>query len=59
MEVVESVTIRRVANGWVVQSGKALGDFLHVAVTPTALAEYVSGWAEAHTTKPANGKGGE
>lgn len=39
-----SVKIRRVANGWVVE-GKTPADVLHVAVTPEGLAEYVRGWA--------------
>jgi hypothetical protein len=45
MDVMESLTIRRIANGWTVLAGKAATDILHLAITPEALAQYVASWA--------------
>jgi hypothetical protein len=46
-DILESVTIRQVANGWVVQSGKTSADMVHVAETPEGLGKWVVGWAAA------------
>ena len=44
----DSITIRRVANGWVIQpGGNSLNDFTHVALTPADVAEHVRKWAIA------------
>jgi hypothetical protein len=46
----DSVTIRRVANGWVIQpAGRGPDEFTHVATTPEDLAEHVAKWARAQT----------
>jgi hypothetical protein len=39
-----SLTIRQVANGWVV-TGKSPSDILHMAVDAEQLAKYVAMWA--------------
>lgn len=44
--IAESLTIRQVANGWVIH-GKTPADVLHVAVSPDSLASAVSEWASA------------
>jgi hypothetical protein len=41
------ITIRRVANGWIVHPGDAFNDFTHVYADPTALAAHIEHWAKA------------
>lgn len=49
-ELVDVLTLRRVANGWVILPGTAsVGEFTHVATTPTDLAKHVEDWATAQT----------
>lgn len=43
----DSLTIRRVANGWIIAPGPGANEFTHVAQTPAALAEHVAKWASA------------
>lgn len=48
IDIRDTLTIRRVANGWVIQPGVSSDQqFLHVAVAPEQVAEYVRGWAAA------------
>lgn len=46
-EIMDVITIRRVANGWVVQPGRGADEFTHVYVMPVGLAEHIQRWAEA------------
>jgi hypothetical protein len=41
------ITIRRVANGWIVQPGGVCNDFTHVYADPIALANHIEHWATA------------
>ena len=42
------ITIRRVANGWVIQPGReGTNEFTHVAQTSHEVADHVLRWAEA------------
>lgn len=43
----DTMTIRRIANGWLLQPGGQLNEFTHIAATPAALAAHVAAWAEA------------
>lgn len=43
----DKLTIRRVANGWIIQPGSGADEFTHVAATPEDLAKHVSLWAGA------------
>lgn len=43
----ERLTLRRVANGWIVQAAAAGDEFTHVHTTPDQLAEHVKKWAAA------------
>lgn len=47
-EVVDTLTMRRVANGWVISPGMGFcTEFTHVATTPADLAKHVEAWASA------------
>ena len=49
-EPTDVITLRRVANGWVILPGGAWpNDFTHVATTPEEAAEHVRAWAQAQT----------
>lgn len=43
----DKLTIRRVANGWIIQPGAGADEFTHVAATPEDLGEHVVSWAKA------------
>lgn len=43
----DSLTIRRVANGWIIAPGPGANEFTHVALTPADLAKHVAAWADA------------
>jgi len=46
--IIDTLTIRRVANGWVILPGGAnLNEFTHVATSPEEVAYHVRNWAEA------------
>ncbi len=48
----DTLTIRRVANGWVIAPGPIPGTtnaFVHVYTTPADLAKHVEAWATAQT----------
>lgn len=47
MEIEDTLTIRRVANGWVITKGRGANEFTHIAATPDDLAKHVSAWASA------------
>lgn len=46
-EVADKLTLRRVANGWIIEPGPGAAEFTHVATTPAELAAHVSAWATA------------
>lgn len=52
----DKITIRRVANGWVMQTGReiTLDEFTHVAFTADQVGRHVHAWALAveATTEP-------
>jgi hypothetical protein len=43
----DRLTIRRVANGWIIELGRGNDEFVHVAATPDDLANHVRKWAKA------------
>ena len=43
----DRLTIRRVANGWVIQPGIGTDEITHIAATPDDLAKHISLWAKA------------
>ncbi len=43
----DTLTIRRVANGWVVHPGRGCDEMTHVYSTPDELAKHVAHWAKA------------
>jgi hypothetical protein len=43
----DTLTIRRVANGWIMAPGPGANAFTHVALTPADLAKHVAAWAAA------------
>jgi len=43
----DRLTVRRVANGWVVHPGLESDEYLHIYSTPEGVAEHVERWAEA------------
>jgi hypothetical protein len=45
----DSLTIKRVANGWVISPGPGTVEFTHVAKTPAELATHVTHWAKAQS----------
>jgi hypothetical protein len=53
-EIEDMMSIKRVANGWIIQPGgrPTNGEFTHVAATPAELAKHVTRWAEAQITPP-------
>lgn len=47
-DIVDRLTLRRVANGWVIRCGSdAVDQFTHIATTPAELAQHVEKWAAA------------
>lgn len=50
--MVDTLTLRRVANGWVIQPGTVgLSEFTHIAATPEDIAEHVIAWAQAQISE--------
>lgn len=43
----DKMTIRRVANGWIIQPGSGTDEITHIAATPDDLAKHVAHWAKA------------
>jgi len=43
----DKLTIRRVANGWIIQPGPGGDEYTHIAATPDDLAKHVNLWAKA------------
>lgn len=46
-EIIDRLTLRRVANGWIIAPGPGADEFTHIAATPDDLAEHVKKWAAA------------
>lgn len=44
--ILDTLSIRRVANGWIVMPGGNMSDLVYVATTPQALAKHIETWAE-------------
>lgn len=42
----DRLTIRRVANGWIIAPGPGADEFTHVATSPSELADHVLKWAQ-------------
>lgn len=56
--VADQLTLRRVANGWVIlPGGGTINEFTHVAATPDELAEHVRKWAQAQMGRAAAREG--
>lgn len=52
-EVVDEITVRHVANGWIILLGGGHGsinEHTHIAATPEDLAKHVKAWASAQLT---------
>lgn len=45
----DPLSVRRVANGWIIAPGQNINDFthIHIAATPEDLAEHILKWAKA------------
>lgn len=48
MKVIDTITVTKVANGWIIQPGPiGTNQFTHVAMTPKEVADHIEKWAQA------------